>query len=92
MGTVSKQVRKELLEALRARYGRASKGGKGTILNEFAMVSGYHRKYTIRLLRSRMEVTSSPAVISQRVYGEAVKNALIVVWEAANGVSECGDI
>ena len=35
-----------------------------------------------------MEVTSSPAVISQRVYGEAVKNALIVVWEAADRI--CG--
>ena len=33
-----------------------------------------------------MEVTSSPAVISQRVYGEAVKNALIVVWEAADRI------
>lgn len=88
METVSKQARKELLEALRARYGRASKGEKGTILNEFAMVSGYHRKHTIRLLRHQMEVTSIPAVISQRIYGEAVKNALIVVWEAADRI--CG--
>lgn len=87
MGIVSKQATKELVKALHERYVRGSKKERGTILDEFTKVSGYHRKHAIRLLgkpAERMERT----VVSRRIYDEAVKEALIVIWEAADRI--CG--
>ena len=66
----------------------ASKLDKGRILDEFAILSGCHRKYAIRLLRQPAEGTVRAAKPGRRVYEEAVKQALIVVWEAADRI--CG--
>ena len=44
-------TRKELVEALRARYREAAARDKVKILDEFAALTGYHRKHAIRLLR-----------------------------------------
>jgi len=43
----------EYREAVRERYLRAGKKGKGRILDEFVNVTGYHRKSAIRLLRRK---------------------------------------
>ena len=44
MGTkISKQTRRELLEALRERYRKASKADKAKILDEFSDTAGCHR-------------------------------------------------
>ena len=87
MGTVSKQARKELVDALHERYGQGSKSERGKILNEFTKVSGCHRKHAIRLLGKQAK--RAVAVVSgKRVYDEAVKEALIVIWEAADRI--CG--
>ena len=50
---MGKQERHAYLEAIRARYRRASKAGKSAILNEFCAVCGYHRKYALRLLSAK---------------------------------------
>jgi len=86
--TVSKEARKEIVRALRERYGKASKSEKGSILGEFASVSGYHRKHAIRLLNLRMGAEPQAMIRGRRVYDEAVKAALIVIWEAADRI--CG--
>jgi len=88
METVSKAARKEIVEALRTRYDQASKSEKGMILGEFTAVSGYHRKHAIRLLSSPMEVRVETMVEGQRVYGEAVKAVLTVIWETSDRI--CG--
>ena len=88
METVSKAARKEIVEAVRIRYEMASKIEKGTILSEFTAVSGYHRKHAIRLLNPRMEVAVKRADQGERVYIEAVKAALVLVWETADRI--CG--
>ena len=44
-------TRKELIGALRARYGSAAFGDRIKILDEFVALTGYHRKHAIRLLR-----------------------------------------
>jgi hypothetical protein len=88
MNIVSKTARKEIVEALRARYGQASKLEKSLILGEFTAVSGYHRKHAIRLLRSLMKVPVRTMVAGRRVYDEAVKAALVIIWEAAGRI--CG--
>ena len=94
-GGISKETKAELLAALRRRYGGSSKKEKGRILDEFVAVSGYHRKHVIRLLSSRRSPGGSEPVGTQsavghgrRIYDEAVTEALIVLWEAADRI--CG--
>lgn len=88
METVSKSARKEILEAVRTRYEQASKQEKGAILSEFEAVSGYHRKHAIRLLNPQGEVAVKSVVEGERVYGEAVKAALVLIWETGDRI--CG--
>lgn len=88
MNIVSKTARKEIVEAVRARYGKATKLEKGLILGEFTAVSGHHRKHAIRLLSSLMKVQVKTVMASRRVYDEAVKTALTIIWEAADRI--CG--
>ena len=42
--------RREYLKAIHDRYRRSTDEQKGTILDEFCKVCGYHRKHAIRLL------------------------------------------
>ncbi len=80
-------TRKELVEALRVRYGSATFGERIKILEEFVALTGYHRKHAIRVLRD--EVTKAGAARARnRVYDEAVRQALTMLWEAADRV--CG--
>ncbi|MHC1767065.1 MAG: transposase family protein [Verrucomicrobiia bacterium] len=89
MDIIGKQARKELVDTLRRRYREASKADKGKILNEFAVVSGYHRKHAIRLLKECMvKGLTAVKTVGKRVYDEAVKEALVVIWEAADRI--CG--
>ncbi len=89
IGTLSKLARKELVIAIRERYSSASKGEKASILNEFTQLSGYHRKHAIRLLGNLMANKPRSTVIhSNKIYDEAVKDALIVLWETADRI--CG--
>jgi hypothetical protein len=80
-------TRKELIEALRARYRSAAFGDRVKILDEFVAVTGYHRKHAIRLLREEVS-TAKAARARNRLYDEAVRQALTVLWEAADRV--CG--
>jgi len=88
METVSKAARKEIVEAVRTRYEHASKLEKGVILSEFTAVSGYHRKHVIRLLNPPTGARVKSVIESERVYDEAVKAALVLIWETADRI--CG--
>ena len=79
-------TRKELVGALRVRYCSAATRDKIKILDEFVALTGYHRKHAIRVLRE--EVTSKEARARNRLYDEAARQALTVLWEAADRV--CG--
>ena len=86
---LSRAVRKELLAALRGRYARASKIDKGGILNEFVALSGHNRKYATRLLgNAASPAPAPPTKSSYRIYDEAVRESLIILWEAADRI--CG--
>lgn len=89
---ISSRTRKELLEAIRRRYHESSKTDKTRILNEFIALTGIHRKYGIRLLHQACETgamdVQNEHVRSRRIYGEAVKEALTVMWEASDRI--CG--
>ena len=94
-GKISSGTKKELLDALNKRYCSASKNEKARILDEFVAVSGYHRKHAIRLFRDQRagKVSEGNGLApknpgGRRIYDEAVKEALIVMWEAADRI--CG--
>jgi hypothetical protein len=80
-------TRKELVEALRLRYRGASFGDRIKILDEFVALTGYHRKHAIRVLREQVAAVTS-ASDRNRLYNEAVRQTLTVLWEAADRV--CG--
>ena len=83
-------AKQELLATIRDRYRASSKREKSRILDEFIAVTGHHRKHGIRLLgQSGDDGEQQPAIKKgRRIYDEAVGEALIVVWEAADRI--CG--
>lgn len=80
-------TRKELIEALRERYRGAVMADRIKILDEFVALTGYHRKHAIRVLREEARAAITPRA-HNRVYDEAVRQALTMLWEAADRV--CG--
>lgn len=80
-------TRKELTAAIGARYRGASKSEKQKILDEFVTLTGFHRKHAIRALNfERAGVVGEKG--RNRIYDEAVRQAMILLWEAADRV--CG--
>jgi hypothetical protein len=86
---ITRSARTELIGALHDRYKAATRAEKIRILNEFSALSGYHRKYAIRLLNG-IDEPREPARLPARprLYDEATRQALIVLWEASDRV--CG--
>lgn len=84
------ETRRELVAAIQERYRSASLVDKQRILDEFVAVTGYHRKYAIRVLgaSSAIDAEQRAAPPRGRIYGEAVGEALGMLWEAADRV--CG--
>lgn len=85
---ISKQSQHELLETLRVRYAHSSRLEKTKILDEFVAIARCHRKHAIRLLTGtdpRAHESSAPV---RRIYSDATREALIILWEAADRI--CG--
>ena len=85
---VSMATRREILSATRQRYAGKSRREKSRILDEFVGVTGYHRKHALRLLNQAENEPGESRRIGRRIYDEAVREALIVVWETADRI--CG--
>ena len=83
---MTKIGKRELLEAIRTRYLRASKADKGHILDEFVATTGYHRKYAIWLLGHGAARRSAGRRRGRRIYTQAVAQALTEVWEICGRV------
>ena len=81
-------TKRELIEAVAARYRGASREEKKEILDEFVKVTGFHRKHAIRALKKSPRPESPPARRRVRVYDEAAQQALTILWEAADRI--CG--
>jgi len=87
--TLTTAARRELVQAVRDRYQGASRDAKTRILREFVSVSGYHRKSAIRILNgASCPDDDARGRCRPRLYDEAVRQALIVLWEASDRV--CG--
>ena len=80
-------ARRELVIALAARYRKAKRIEKARILDELTAVTGWHRKHAVRALNSN-GTRSRQRLQRRRIYGEAIGDALIALWEASDRV--CG--
>lgn len=85
---ISMATRKELVDVLVKRYRAASRREKSQILDEFSAVTAYHRKHAVRVLGKPSSGSEPTAPSQRRIYHDAVREALIVVWEAADRI--CG--
>ena len=88
VGEISTATRTEVIGAIRNRYRQASKKDKSRMLDEFMAIAGCHRKHAVRLLGQCDQVTDRTVPKGQRIYNEAVRQVLIVVWEASDRI--CG--
>jgi len=86
--TVSVETRQDLLKAIRERYWAGTKDEKLRILDEFVAVTGYHRKHAIRLFKAGSAARGASRRSRLPVYDAAVREALVVLWEASDRV--CG--
>ena len=89
VGGMSRMAKQELLTTIRDRYRGSSRKDKSRILDEFIAVTGHHRKHGIRLLgQSGASGDQVSGVKGRRIYDEAVREAVILVWEASDRI--CG--
>ena len=84
----STETRQDLLQAVRERYRGSLKDEKLRILDEFVAVTGYHRKHIIRLFNAAPASGGLGRRARLPVYDDAVREALILLWEASDRV--CG--
>ena len=85
---INKMAKRELLATIRDRYRSSSKKDKSRILDEFIAVTGHHSKHGIRLLgKPDDDEDATRSVRGRRIYDEAVRAAVIVIWEAADRIS-----
>jgi hypothetical protein len=86
---ITKSARDELTHAVRERYRGATGQERKRMLSEFVAVSGFHPKYAIELLNREASAPRLPQKRNRRrLYDEAARQALIVMWEASDRV--CG--
>jgi hypothetical protein len=74
------EARNELARAASARYIRAGKKDKGSILSEFCANSGLSRKHALRLLLRPPEPAARRTRNRPRKYGLAEQDALRRLW------------
>src|ERR1022692_1234683 len=86
---ITKTARDEITRAVRERYRTATGKERKRMLSEFIAVTGYHPKYAIEILNREDSGPSLPQKRKRpRLYDEAARQALIVMWEASDRI--CG--
>lgn len=80
-------TRKELTAAVAERYRSSNRSEKARILDELVVITGFHRKHAMRLLRG-CDGGLTRRRARRRIYDEAERNALALLWEASDRV--CG--
>jgi hypothetical protein len=78
-------ARAELADAIRPRYAAATTREKRQILEGFIAATGYHKKSAIRVL-NRLPTPRGRTRRRLPLYDDAVRSALIVLWEASDRV------
>lgn len=78
---MSQQSKRELVEAIRERYLKASKPEKTKIIDEFVATTGYHRKHAIRLLKRGTSNRQGKPRGRKATYQGEVVTVLEQIWE-----------
>jgi hypothetical protein len=81
-------TRDELVAALIERYAGCNRTERSLILDEFVAVTKFHRKHATRLLQGGSRGRPSGPRPGRRIYNDAAREALIVLWEASDRI--CG--
>jgi len=84
--SLSYAARRELIERVAPLYREAFLAQKGLLLDRVVAMTGYARKYAIRLLNQTSE--GKRTIQRQRVprYGSQVRQALLLTWKAARHI------
>jgi hypothetical protein len=85
MSRLSMATRKELTAAITERYRSSDRVEKARILDEFVTITGFHRKHAMRVLRNPVAAPAGRRSRRRR-YDEAERNAIVLLWEAADRV------
>src|SRR5712692_4020007 len=83
---MSFRAKRELLVQVAPRYRAARHGQRSVILDEFVAVTGYDRKYAIRVLLGPIHPFVPIRPPRAAHYGVEVQQALASAWLAANGI------
>ena len=83
---MSFRAKRELLVQVAPRYRAARHGERSAILDEFIAVTGYDRKYAIRVLLGPIQPPAPIRRPRRAYYGREVQEALASAWLAANGI------
>lgn len=78
---MSQRSKRELHGQVQARYLKASKADKQTILDEFTANTGYHRKYAIRVLKHGYKRRFHKPKGRSAIYRGEVLEVLEQIWE-----------
>ena len=78
---MSQQSKHELQAEVQPRYLKASKAEKQKILDEFTAITGYHRKYAIRILKCGYKRRRHKPKGRTAVYRGEVVEMLEQIWE-----------
>ena len=78
---MSQRSKRELFEAIRSRYLKATKAEKQKILDEFTAVTGFHRKYAVRVLRHGYARCKRKPKGRKAIYRGEVVTTLEHIWE-----------
>ena len=88
MKRLSMATRDELVAAAGRRYAGADRDERGLILDELTSLTGLPRKHAARLLRVGCMGKRRDARPERRIYDDAMREALVVIWKASDRV--CG--
>ena len=83
---MSFRAKRELLVQVAPRYRAARHGERSAILDEFIAVTGYDRKYAIRVLLGPIQPPAPIRRPRRAYYGREVQEALATAWVAANEI------
>lgn len=78
---MSQRSKREMIEAIHPRYLKANKAGKEQILDEFIAITGYHRKYAIRVLKHGPKPKGQKKPGRRKIYQGEVVKVLEQIWE-----------
>ena len=79
--------KKELIKATKPRYLKADKRGKGKILDEFCVNTGYNRNYATQIFGAKYDygrVVREGRKARKKIYGADVMTVIVKVWETLN--------